>query len=324
MLQFEKFVNDNTVHVEEMHFENFNEFSKAFHTYTANYTNLQTAMEKADVKCIEEYKKAVTESDKAAIVAIYESTLDDFVKRVKERVAKIIDAIINFIRGAIDKFKNKLSDWYDKFFNKYQDLLQTNEVNKVKVPWVKIKEHKLDNIDHRFDEQFKLLSDCYKAKTDEEYNEAYAKAKESISELANEINTISKEVNSCFKQKEKVEFGKIKAKAIERANKKVYQGNMQLLDFTLKTANNIKGRIEVDIMSKIRTLSNPKRVREISILGTQLGSLYGVYFYAKYKQTIGSYMVARQACNMAVAALHDKKEQTTESVGLLDQMLAEI
>ena len=35
-------------------------------------------------------------------------------------------------------------------------------------------------------------------------------------------------------------------------------------------------------------------------------------------------MVARQACNMAISALHGKKEQTAESVGLLDQMLAEV
>lgn len=260
MLQFEKFVNENTVHVEEMRFENFNEFSKAYHTYNTEFVNLQTAMEKADAKCIEEYKNAVTESDKAAIVAIYEGTLDDFIKRAKERVNKIIDAIINFVKDAIAKFKNKLGDWYDKFFNKYYDVLKSNEVNKVKVPWVKIKEQKLDNIDRRFDDQFKLIIDCYKAKTDEEFNEAYAKAKESISELAEDIHNISKEVKDCFKQKEEVEFGKIKAKAVERANKKVYQGNMEVLDYSFKALNSLKGRIELDIMSRVRAMGNPKRV----------------------------------------------------------------
>ena len=324
MLQFEKFVNENTVHVEEMHFENFSEFSKAYHTYTTEFVNLQLAMDKADAKCIEEYKNAVTESDKAAIVAIYEGTLDDFVKRAKERVAKIIDSIINFIKSAIDKFKNKMGDWYDKFFNKYYDLLKSNEVNKVKVPWVKIKEQKLDNIDRRFDDQFKLIVACYKAKTDEEFNEAFAKAKESIMELIDDIHNISKEVKDCFKHKEEVEFGKIKAKAIERANKKVYQGNMEVLDYSFKVVRSLKGRIEVDIMSKIRAMRNPKRDRQILALTIPLGSIYGEFFYTKYQQTIGSYMVARKACNMAVAALHGKKEQTTESVGLLDQMLAEV
>lgn len=324
MLQFEKFVNENTVHVEEMHFENFNEFSKAYHTYNTEFVNLQTAMEKADAKCIEEYKNAVTESDKAAIVAIYEGTLDDFIKRAKERVNKIIDAIINFVKDAIAKFKNKLGDWYDKFFNKYYDVLKSNEVNKVKVPWVKIKEQKLDNIDRRFDDQFKLIIDCYKAKTDEEFNEAYAKAKESISELAEDIHNISKEVKDCFKQKEEVEFGKIKAKAVERANKKVYQGNMEVLDYSFKALNSLKGRIELDIMSRVRAMGNPKRVQQMSTLTIPLGSLYGEFFYAKYKQTIGSYMVARQACNMAISALHGKKEQATESFSLLDQMLAEV
>lgn len=324
MLQFEKFVNENTVHVEEMHFENFNEFSKAYHTYNTEFVNLQTAMEKADAKCIEEYKNAVTESDKAAIVAIYEGTLDDFIKRAKERVNKIIDAIINFVKDAIAKFKNKLGDWYDKFFNKYYDVLKSNEVNKVKVPWVKIKEQKLDNIDRRFDDQFKLIIDCYKAKTDEEFNEAYAKAKESISELAEDIHNISKEVKDCFKQKEEVEFGKIKAKAVERANKKVYQGNMEVLDYSFKALNSLKGRIELDIISRVRAMGNPKRVQQMSTLTIPLGSLYGEFFYAKYKQTIGSYMVARQACNMAISALHGKKEQATESFSLLDQMLAEV
>lgn len=324
MLQFEKFVNDNSIHVEEMHFENFAEFSKACHTYTAEYTNLQLAMDKADAKCIEEYKNAVTESDKAAIVAIYEGTLDDFIKRAKERVAKIIDAIINFIKSAIDKFKNKIGDWYDKVFNKYYDLLKSNEVNKVKVPWVKIKEHKLDNIDRRFDDQFKLIIDCYKAKSDEEYEEVFGKAKDSIMELTDEIHNITKEVKECFKQKEEVEFGKIKAKAIERANKKVYQGNMEVLDYSFKVVNSLKGRIELDIMSKLRSMANPKRARQISIITTSLGFVYSEFFYTKYKETIGSYMVARQACNMAISALHSKKQQTTESVSLLDQMLAEV
>lgn len=324
MLQFEKFVNENTVHVEEMHFKNFGEFSKACHTYNTEFINLQTAMEKADAKCIEEYKNAVTESDKAAIVAIYEGTLDDFVKRAKERVNKIIDAIINFIKNAITKFKNKMGDWYDKFFNKYYELLKSNEVNKVKVPWVKIKEQKLDNIDRRFDDQFKLILECYKAKTDEEFNEAFAKAKESITEFGAEIHDISNEVKECFKHKEEVEFGKIKAKAIERANKKVYHDNMELLDYTLKMANSLKGRLELDIMSKLRSMGNPKRAQQISALTIPLGAFYGEFFHAKYKQTVGSYMVARQACNMAVSALHSKKEQTTESFSLLDQMLTEV
>lgn len=324
MLQFEKFVNDNSVYVEEMHFENFAEFSKACHTYTAEYTNLQLAMDKADAKCIEEYKNAVTESDKATIVAIYEGTLDDFIKRAKERVNKIIDAIINFIEGVIAKFKNKMGDWYDKFFNKYYDLLKSNEVNKVKVPWVKIKEHKLDNIDRRFDDQVKLIIECYKAKSDEEYKEAFDKAKESIMELTDDIHNISKEVKECFKQKEEVEFGKIKAKAIERANKKVYQGNMEVLDYSFKMAKSLKSRVKIDNMPTATSMLANKRGQQISTLTVSLAILYNEFFHAKYKETIGSYMVARQACNMAISALHSKKQQTSESVSLLDQMLAEI
>lgn len=324
MLQFEKFVNENTVHVEEMHFENFNEFSKACHTYNTEFINLQTAMEKADAKCIEEYKNAVTESDKAAIVAIYEGTLDDFVKRAKERVNKIIDAIINFVKDAINKFKNKMGDWYDKFFNKYYDLLKSDEVNKVKVPWVKIKEQKLDNIDRRFDDQIKLIAECYKANSDEEFKEAFDKAKESIMELTDDIHNITKEVKECFKQKEEVEFGKIKAKAIERANKKVYQGNMEVLDYSFKMAKSLKSRVKLDNMPSTPSMIANKRGQQISTLTVSLAILYNEFFHTKYKQTIGSYMVARQACNMAISALHSKKEQTTESVGLLDQMLAEV
>jgi hypothetical protein len=322
MLQFEKFVNDNSVHVEEMHFENFAEFSKAYHTYTTEFTNLQLAMDKADAKCIEEYKNAVTESDKAAVVAIYEGAFDDFVKRAKERVAKIIDAIINFIKSAIDKFKTKLGDWYDKFFNKYYDLLKSNEVNKVKVPWVKIKEHKLDTMDHRFDEPFKYINACYAAKSDEEFNEAFTKAQESIKELGTDIHEISREVRACFKQKEEVEFGKIKAEAIRRANKKIYTGNMETLHMILKSTQAIKDRVDINIKGKLRSMKDQNRVQKILSVLNPIGNLYGEFFYARYKETIGSYMVARQACNIAISALHGKKEQTTESVSLLDQMLA--
>ena len=91
MLQFEQFVNERTVHVEEMHFENYKEFNTAFLQYTTEFTNLQLAMEKADAKCIEEYKKATTESDRVAISVIYEGTLADFIKRAKEKAAKVID-----------------------------------------------------------------------------------------------------------------------------------------------------------------------------------------------------------------------------------------
>ena len=99
---------------------------------------------------------------------------------------------------------------------------------------------------------------------------------------------------------------------------------MEVLDYSFKALNSLKGRIELDIMSRVRAMGNPKRVQQMSTLTIPLGSLYGEFFYAKYKQTIGSYMVARQACNMAVSALHGKKEQTAESFSLLDQMLAEV
>ena len=266
----------------------------------------------------------MTESDKAAVVAIYEGTFDEFVNRAKERAAKIIDAIINFVKSAIDKFKTKLGDWYDKFFNKYYDLLNSNEVNKVKVPWVKIKEHKLDNMDHRFDEPFKLLNACYVAKSDEEFNEAYTKAQECIKELGTDIHAISLEVKGCFKQKEEVEFGKIKAEAIRRANKKIYTGNMETLHMILKSTQAIKDRVDLNIKGKLRAIKDQKRAQKLLSILNPISNLYGEFFYTRYKQTIGSYMVARQACNMAIGALHAKKEQTTESVSLLDQMLAEV
>lgn len=324
MLQFEKYVNERTVHIEEMHFESYEEFNTAFLQYTTEFTNLQLAMEKADSKCIEEYKKATTDHERAAISVIYEGTFTDFVKRAKEKAAKVIDSVINFIKGVIDKIKNKLGDWYDKFFNKYYEILKSDKVDHVKVPWVKIKEQKLNNISKNFDVPFKYVADCMKAKSDEEFNEAIEKLKGSIDTLRGTIDTIVESVDSTFKHKEEVEFGKIKARAIERASKKVYTGNLEEMNFLLKCLVDIKKRTGVGIIDNVKTMNNYQRSQKIIVTASILVNMYARYAYAVHKHTMNSYYVARRACTMAINELHSQKEQTNESVSLLDQMLTDM
>lgn len=324
MLQFEQFVNERTVHVEEMHFENYKEFNTTFLQYTTEFTNLQLAMEKADARCIEEYKKATTDHDRAAISVIYEGTLADFIKRAKEKAAKVIDSVINFIKGVIDKIKTKLGDWYNKFFNKYYELLKSNKVDHVKVPWIKVKEQKLNNISRNFDVPFKYVADCFKAKSDEEFNEALEKLQESIDALAETIDGIFRSVNESFKYKEDVEFGKIKARAIERASKKTYEGNLGEMNFLLKCLMDIKKRTSVGIIDNVKTMNNPARSQKIIVVASTLVNMYGRYAHTVYKYTMSTYWTARKACTIAINELRSQKEQTNESVSLLDQMLTDM
>lgn len=324
MLQFEQFVNERTVHVEEMHFENYKEFNTAFLQYTTEFTNLQLAMEKADAKCIEEYKKATTESDRVAISVIYEGTLADFIKRAKEKAAKVIDSVINFIKGVIDKIKTKLGDWYNKFFNKYYELLKSNKVDHVKVPWIKVKEQKLNNISRNFDVPFKYVADCFKAKSDEEFNDALEKLQDSIDVLSKTIDDIVRAVNESFKYKEDVEFGKIKARAIERASKKTYEGNLDEMKFLLKCLMDIKKRTSVGIIDNVKTMNNPARSQKIIVVASTLVNMYARYAYTVYKYTMSTYWTARKACTIAINELRSQKEQTNESVSLLDQMLTDM
>lgn len=324
MLQFEQFVNERTVHVEEMHFENYKEFNTAFLQYTTEFTNLQLAMEKADARCIEEYKKATTDHDRAAISVIYEGTLADFIKRAKEKAAKVIDSVINFIKGVIDKLKTKLGDWYDKFFNKYYEILKSDKVDHIKVSWIKIKEQKLNHISKNFDVPFKYVGDCLRAKSDEEFNEALEKLQDSIDTLKETIDGIVKTVDSAFMYKEEVEFGKIKAKAIERASKKVYKGNLDEMNFLLKCLVDIKKRTGVGMIDNIKTMNSPTRSQKIIVVASTLVNMYARYAYAVHKYTMSSYFMARRACTMAINELHSQKEQTNESVSLLDQMLTDM
>lgn len=324
MLQFEQFVNERTVHVEEMHFENYKEFNTAFLQYTTEFTNLQLAMEKADAKCIEEYKKATTESDRVAISVIYEGTLADFIKRAKEKAAKVIDSVINFIKGVIDKIKTKLGDWYNKFFNKYYELLKSNKVDHVKVPWIKVKEQKLNNISRNFDVPFKYVADCFKAKSDEEFNDALEKLQDSIDVLSKTIDDIVRAVNESFKYKEDVEFGKIKARAIERASKKTYEGNLDEMNFLLKCLMDIKKRTSVGIIDNVKIMNNPARSQKIIAVASTLVNMYARYAYTVYKYTMSTYWTARKACTIAINELRSQKEQTNESVSLLDQMLTDM
>lgn len=324
MLQFEQFVNERTVHVEEMHFENYKEFNTTFLQYTTEFTNLQLAMEKADAKCIEEYKKATTESDRVAISVIYEGTLADFIKRAKEKAAKVIDSVINFIKGVIDKIKTKLGDWYNKFFNKYYELLKSNKVDHVKVPWIKVKEQKLNNISRNFDVPFKYVADCFKAKSDEEFNDALEKLQDSIDVLSKTIDDIVRAVNESFKYKEDVEFGKIKARAIERASKKTYEGNLDEMNFLLKCLMDIKKRTSVGIIDNVKTMNNPARSQKIIVVASTLVNMYARYAYTVYEYTMSTYWTARKACTIAINELRSQKEQTNESVSLLDQMLTDM
>ncbi len=324
MLQFEKFVNERTVHIEEMHFENYEEFNTAFLQYTTEFTNLQLAMEKADAKCIEEYKKATTEHERAAISVIYEGTFTDFVKRAKEKAAKVIDSVINFIKGVIDKIKNKLGDWYNKFFNKYYEILKSDKVDHIKVPWIKIKEQKLNNITRNFDVPFKLVADCMTAKSDEDFNEAIVKLKDSIDVLRKVIDDMVKAVDSTFKYKEEVEFGKIKARAIERASKKIYTGNLEKMNFLLKCLMDVKKRTSVGIIDNVKTMNNYQRSQKIIVVASTLVNMYARYAYTVHKYTMSTYYVARRACTMAITELHKQKEQTTESTSLLNKMLEEV
>lgn len=324
MLQFEQFVNERTVHIEEMHFENYKEFNTAFLQYTTEFTNLQLAMEKADARCIEEYKKATTDHDRAAISVIYEGTLADFIKRAKEKAAKVIDSIINFIKGVIDKIKTKLGDWYNKFFNKYYELLKSNKVDHVKVPWIKVKEQKLNNISRNFDVLFKYVVDCFKAKSDEEFNDALEKLQDSIDVLSKTIDDIVRAVNESFKYKEDVEFGKIKARAIERASKKTYEGNLDEMNFLLKCLMDIKKRTSVGIIDNVKTMNNPARSQKIIVVASTLVNMYARYAHTVYKYTMSTYWTARKACTIAINELRSQKEQTNESVSLLDQMLTDM
>lgn len=324
MLQFEQFVNERTVHVEEMHFENYKEFNTAFLQYTTEFTNLQLAMEKADARCIEEYKKAMTDHDRAAISVIYEGTLADFIKRAKEKAAKVIDSVINFIKGVIDKIKTKLGDWYNKFFNKYYELLKSNKVDHVKVPWIKVKEQKLNNISRNFDVPFKYVADCFKAKSDEEFNDALEKLRDSIDVLSKTIDDIVKAVNESFKYKEDVEFGKIKARAIERASKKTYEGNLDEMNFLLKCLMDIKKRTSVGIIDNVKAMNNPARSKKIIVVTSTLVTMYARYAHTVYKYTMSTYWTARKACTIAINELRSQKEQTNESVSLLDQMLTDM
>lgn len=324
MLQFEQFVNERTVHVEEMHFENYKEFNTTFLQYTTEFTNLQLAMEKADARCIEEYKKATTDHDRAAISVIYEGTLADFIKRAKEKAAKVIDSVINFIKDVINKLRTKLGDWYNKFFNKYYELLKSDKVDHVKVPWVKIKEQKLNHISKNFDVPFKYVGDCLRAKSDEEFNEALEKLQDSIDALKDTIDGIVDSVESTFKHKEEVEFGKIKARAIERASKKVYDANLDEMHFLLKCLVDVKKRTGVGIIDNIKSMNNYERSQKIIVVASILVTMYARYAYTVHQYTMSSYMVARRACTMAINELHGQKEQTTESVTLLDMMLEEV
>lgn len=324
MLQFEKYVNERAVHIEEMHFESYEEFNTAFLQYTTEFTNLQLAMEKADAKCIEEYKKATTDHDRTAISVIYEGAFTDFVKRAKEKAAKVIDSVINFIKGVIDKIKNKLGDWYNKFFNKYYEILKSDKVDHIKVPWIKIKEQKLNNITRNFDVPFKLVADCMTAKSDEEFNEAIVKLKDSIDVLRKVIDDMVKAVDSTFKYKEEVEFGKIKARAIERASKKIYTGNLEEMNFLLKCLMDVKKRTSVGIIDNVKTMNNYQRSQKIIVVASTLVNMYARYAYTVHKYTMSTYYVARRACTMAITELHKQKEQTTESTSLLNAMLEEI
>lgn len=324
MLQFEQFVNERTVHIEEMHFENYKEFNTTFLQYTTEFTNLQLAMEKADAKCIEEYKKATTESDRVAISVIYEGTLADFIKRAKEKAAKVIDSVINFIKDVINKLRNKLGDWYNKFFNKYYELLKSNKVDHVKVPWIKVKEQKLNNISRNFDVPFKYVADCFKAKSDEEFNDALEKLQDSIDVLSKTIDDIVRAVNESFKYKEDVEFGKIKARAIERASKKTYEGNLDEMNFLLKCLMDIKKRTSVGIIDNVKTMNNPARSQKIIVVASTLVNMYARYAYTVYKYTMSTYWTARKACTIAINELRSQKEQTNESVSLLDRMLTDM
>lgn len=168
---------------------------------------LQTKFTMADRICTENYKVA-TESQKETIIALYEASVTEYVKKTKEKLIKAFNAIVKWITDRIKLIKTKFMkvskklDDHEEYFKQFADV----QVDFYEEDRIKYIERELGLVEQQVIRYWKLLEEIIKAKDIDEVNELIAVNNMTLENGVGSIKSIMEDLREKSDTTTKVKF----------------------------------------------------------------------------------------------------------------------